>query len=228
MSNSRQSTQCDLEESHIQANVMTQDDVQHDVSTSFDEKEDNISLATNNEPLAKPAPSSIVRIKLNRSPCPSSFENKENEDPNLVDLAAATWRTLSEEENTCRRCITRAAKSQFGQKRARKSTLSYLFPCDVGMKAFLRKVRSLLQRKITANVASIYKVGDLQIMQMNKLIVTDSIVKFVKTEILDLEEDEEHQYQDQLVELISSFIFASCKGEEKAAKLNKDLPTSQQ
>ena len=55
------------------------------------------------------------------------------------------------------------------------------------MKAFLRKVRSLLQRKITANVASIYKVGDLQIMQMNKLIVTDSIVKFVKTEILDLD-----------------------------------------
>ena len=60
------------------------------------------------------------------------------------------------------------------------------------MKAFLRKVRSLLQRKITANVASIYKVGDLQIMQMNKLIVTDSIVKFVKTEILDLEENEDH------------------------------------
>ena len=60
------------------------------------------------------------------------------------------------------------------------------------MKAFLRKVRSLLQRKITANVASIYKVGDLQIMQMNKLIVTDSIVKLVKTEILDLEEHEDH------------------------------------
>lgn len=60
------------------------------------------------------------------------------------------------------------------------------------MKAFLRKVRSLLQRKITANVASIYKVGDLQIMQMNKLIVTDSIVKLVKTEILDLEEHENH------------------------------------
>ena len=60
------------------------------------------------------------------------------------------------------------------------------------MKAFLRKVRSLLQRKITANVASIYKVGDLQIMQMDKLIVTDSIVKLVKTEILDLEEHENH------------------------------------
>ena len=60
------------------------------------------------------------------------------------------------------------------------------------MKAFLRKVRSLLQRKITANVASIYKVGDLQIMQMNKLILTDSIVKLVKTEILDLEEHEDH------------------------------------
>ena len=60
------------------------------------------------------------------------------------------------------------------------------------MKAFLRKVRSLLQRKITANVASIYKVGDLQIMQMNKSIVTESIVKFVNTEILDLEENEDH------------------------------------
>lgn len=60
------------------------------------------------------------------------------------------------------------------------------------MKAFLRKVRSLLQRKITANVASIYKVGDLQIMQMNKMIVTDSIIKFVNTEILDLDDDEQH------------------------------------
>lgn len=63
------------------------------------------------------------------------------------------------------------------------------------MKAFLRKVRSLLQRKITANVASIYKVGDLQIMQMNKMIVTDSIIKFVNTEILDLDDDEQHALQ---------------------------------
>ena len=60
-------------------------------------------------------------------------------------------------------------------------------------------------------------------MQMNKLILTDSIVKLVKTEILDLEEHEDHIFQAQLVELISSFIFASCKGEEKAAKKNKDL-----
>ena len=63
------------------------------------------------------------------------------------------------------------------------------------MKAFLRKVRSLLQRKITANVASIYKVGDLEIMQMNKMIVTDSIIKFVNTEILDLDDDEQHALQ---------------------------------
>ena len=59
----------------------------------------------------------------------------------------------------------------------------------------MRKVRSLLQRKITANVASIYKVGDLQIMQMNKMIVTDSIIKFVNTEILDLDDDEQHALQ---------------------------------
>ena len=43
MSNSRQSTQCDLDESHIQANVMSQDDVQNDVVTAFDEKDDNLN-----------------------------------------------------------------------------------------------------------------------------------------------------------------------------------------
>ena len=87
MSNSRQSTQCDLEESqsHIQATNMTHDDVQNDIVTAFDERENEFTQSANNETFAKPAPSSTVKICLNRLP-PISFENKENEDPNLYDL----------------------------------------------------------------------------------------------------------------------------------------------
>jgi len=107
----------------------------------------------------KPASAGLIKISLARPPLISA-EFKVNDESRHLDLEHATWRTLSEKENTCRRCITRAAKSQFGQKRARKSSLSYLFPCDVGMKAFLRKVRSLLQRKITENVSQVYNVGD--------------------------------------------------------------------
>ena len=95
MSNSRQSTQCDLEESHIQATNMTHDDVQNDLVTAFDERENEYTQPANNETFAKPAPSSTVRICLNRLPT-ISYENKENEDPNLIDLSSATWRTLSE------------------------------------------------------------------------------------------------------------------------------------
>ena len=91
----------------------------------------------------KPASAGLIKISLSRPPLISA-EIKSDDENCQLDIEHATWRSLSEQENTCRRCITRAAKSQFGQKRARKSSLSYLFPCDVGMKAFLRKVRSLL------------------------------------------------------------------------------------
>ena len=118
-----------------------------------------MSQSVNTEQIMKPASSGLIKISLARPPLISA-EIKPSDEHCQIELERATWRTLSEQENTCRRCITRAAKSQFGQKRARKSSLSYLFPCDVGMKAFLRKVRSLLQRKITANVSQVYNVGD--------------------------------------------------------------------
>ena len=58
---------------------------------------------------------------------------------------------------------------------------------------------------------------------MNKSVVVESIVKFVRSEILDLNEHEESEFEYQLVELVSSFIFASCKGEEKAPSKSNEL-----
>ena len=52
---------------------------------------------------------------------------------------------------------------------------------------------------------------------MKKSLVSEQIVKFVKSDILDIEDNEDHIFKDQLVELISSFIFASCKAEERPA-----------
>lgn len=74
---------------------MSHDEIQNDAVTSLDERDDVLSQTANNETFAKPAPSSTIRIKLNRSPFLSS-ENKENEDPNLINVSSATWRTLSE------------------------------------------------------------------------------------------------------------------------------------
>ena len=53
--------------------------------------------------------------------------------------------------------------------------------------------------------------------------MTESIAKFVRTDILDLEEGEQSAFEGQLIELVSSFIFASCKGEEKSAPQSSEL-----
>ena len=53
--------------------------------------------------------------------------------------------------------------------------------------------------------------------------MSDSIVKFVRADILDLDNGEQNEYENQLVELVSSFIFASCKGEEKTASQPTEL-----
>ena len=62
---------------------------------------------------AKPASSGLIKISLARPPLISA-DIKANDEGCQQDLERATWRTLTEQENTCRRCITRAAKSQFG------------------------------------------------------------------------------------------------------------------
>lgn len=46
--------------------------------------------------------------------------------------------------------------------------------------------------------------------------MTASILKFVRDDILDLDAGEQSEFESQLVELVSSFIFASCKGETAA------------
>lgn len=48
-------------------------------------------------------------------------------------------------------------------------------------------------------------------------------MKFVRYDILNLDECESSEYENQLVELVSSFIFASCKGEEKSANQVTEL-----
>ena len=45
--------------------------------------------------------------------------------------------------------------------------------------------------------------------------MSEAILKFVRDDILDLDAGEHSEFENQLVELVSSFIFASCKGEEK-------------
>ena len=88
----------------------------------------------------KPAQLPLVSLKI-----------KKNVKRCSAELQNSFWKNLSENENGCKRCITRAAKYQFSLKRARKSTISHIFPCDVGIKAFLRMVKTLLQRKIIEN-----------------------------------------------------------------------------
>ena len=56
--------------------------------------------------------------------------------------------------------------------------------------------------------------------------MTASILKFVRDDILDLDDGEESESASQLVELVSSFIFASCKGEEKTANQPAELALS--
>ena len=159
MTNSRQSTQGDTEESQMHGRTFGLEDSPNEMVTPIELHDDESIQSVRIEPQQKPASSGLIKISLARPPLIAA-EIKGNDEGCQQALDRATWRTLTEQENTCRRCITRAAKSQFGQKRARKSSLSYLFPCDVGMKAFLRKVRSLLQRKITENVGKVYNVGD--------------------------------------------------------------------
>lgn len=108
----------------------------------------------------KPSSNGMIKISLAHPSVISPPIKANGKYNSKIELDNAIWRTLTEQENTCRRCITRAAKSQFGQKRARKSSLNYIFPCDVGMKAFLRKVRSLLQHKITSYVSKLYNVDE--------------------------------------------------------------------
>lgn len=144
MTNSRQSTQGDTEESQMHGQSFNLDDTPNALVTPMRLHNNESSVSNISEQDTKPATSTgLIKISLARPPLISAEINTKEENCQ-IDIERATWRTLSESENTCRRCITRAAKSQFGQKRARKSSLSYLFPCDVGMKAFLRKVRSLL------------------------------------------------------------------------------------
>ena len=64
------------------------------------------------------------------------------------------------------------------------------------MKAFLRKVRSLLQRQITKNLTDVLSIKDIQIAQMKKSLVSEQIVKFVKSDILDIEDSEDHIFKD--------------------------------
>ena len=162
MTNSRQSTQGDTEESQMHGQTFGLEDSPNDMVTPIQLHDDESIQSVKSAINAKPASSGLIKISLARPPLISA-QIKANEESCAQELDHATWRSLTEQENTCRRCITRAAKSQFGQKRARKSSLSYLFPCDVGMKAFLRKVRSLLQRRITENVSKVYDVADQQI-----------------------------------------------------------------
>ena len=58
--------------------------------------------------------------------------------------------------------------------------------------------------------------------------MSDSILKFVRDDILDLDAGERSEFESQLVELVSSFIFASCKGEEKTANQPGEPASSQQ
>ena len=55
-----------------------------------------------------------------------------------------------------------------------------------------------------------------------------SILKFVRDDILDLDAGEQSEFESQLVELVSSFIFASCKGEEKTASQPGEPALAQQ
>ena len=62
---SRQSTQCDSEESHIQGTLATVDYTPNAVAATLDEKDTDISHISNNDVISKPATSSIVKISLN-------------------------------------------------------------------------------------------------------------------------------------------------------------------
>ena len=62
---SRQSTQCDSEESHIQGTLATVDYTSNALAATLDDKEADISHISNNDVISKPATSSMVKISLN-------------------------------------------------------------------------------------------------------------------------------------------------------------------
>ena len=64
---SRQSTDCDYEESIIQGTNATIDDTKIGVAATYDDKENDISFFANNGANPKPATPGLVKISLNTS-----------------------------------------------------------------------------------------------------------------------------------------------------------------
>ena len=64
---SRQSTQCDNEESIIQGSNATIDDTKNGIAATHEDKENDISFFANNGAVPKPATPGLVKISLNPS-----------------------------------------------------------------------------------------------------------------------------------------------------------------
>ena len=118
------------------------------------------------------------------SPALVKIPSRLQEDPDKC-----MWRKFTQSENTCKRCVARTTKQSFGsRKRMRNPATNYIFPCDVGMKAFLRKVRSLLQDRIAKIASTHYDVSGMSIFSMSEEIVSFALKKMVSEEILNIGE----------------------------------------